>query len=147
MAQKQDVKNRAKDILEETLDREAAIVLARISEEMQMMFQDPFGSLNPRLTVGPDAFRGAFLCTRVARGAEARQRVNELLDVVGLSREDLQPLSPMSFPAVSASGSALPEPLPSTRNSLYAMSRFRRLMCRFSRRLSISSKICSGILG
>ncbi|KAA6232378.1 RidA family protein [Chlorobium phaeovibrioides] len=39
MAQKQDVKNRAKDILEETLDREAAIVLARISEEMQMMFQ------------------------------------------------------------------------------------------------------------
>jgi len=32
-----DVKNQAKDILEETLDREAVIVLARISEEMQLL--------------------------------------------------------------------------------------------------------------
>lgn len=33
-----DVKKQAKDILEETLDREAVIVLARISEEMQLLF-------------------------------------------------------------------------------------------------------------
>ncbi len=38
MAHKSDVKERAKDILEETLDREAVIVLARISEEMQLLF-------------------------------------------------------------------------------------------------------------
>jgi hypothetical protein len=38
MTQKVDVKARAKDILEETLDREAVIVLARISEEMQLLF-------------------------------------------------------------------------------------------------------------
>ncbi len=39
MIQKSDVKEQAKDILEETLDREAVLVLARISEEMQLLFQ------------------------------------------------------------------------------------------------------------
>jgi hypothetical protein len=39
MTQKSDVKEQAKDILEETLDREAVIVLARISEEMQLLFR------------------------------------------------------------------------------------------------------------
>lgn len=39
MTHKSDVKKQAKDILEETLDREAVIVLARISEEMQLLFQ------------------------------------------------------------------------------------------------------------
>ena len=38
MTQQSDVKDQAKDILEETLDREAVIVLARISEEMQLIF-------------------------------------------------------------------------------------------------------------
>ncbi len=38
MTHKSDVKERAKDILDETLDREAVIVLARISEEMQLIF-------------------------------------------------------------------------------------------------------------
>ncbi|MBF0585401.1 RidA family protein [Prosthecochloris sp. N3] len=40
MANKFDVKERAKDILEETLDREAVNVLATISQEMQMIFKD-----------------------------------------------------------------------------------------------------------
>ncbi|MBM3163162.1 MAG: RidA family protein [Chlorobi bacterium] len=39
MSHNSDVKKQAKDILEETLDREAVIVLARISEEMQLLFQ------------------------------------------------------------------------------------------------------------
>ncbi|TCD47168.1 RidA family protein [Chlorobium sp. N1] len=39
MERKQDVKDRAKDILEETLDKEAVIVLTRISEEMQLVFE------------------------------------------------------------------------------------------------------------
>jgi hypothetical protein len=38
MTHKSDVKERAKDILDETLDREAVIVLTRISEEMQLLF-------------------------------------------------------------------------------------------------------------
>ena len=38
MPQKSGVKEQAKDILEETLDKEAVIVLSRISEEMQLLF-------------------------------------------------------------------------------------------------------------
>ena len=57
-----------------------------LRRQMQMMFQDPFGSLNPRLTVGQMLSEVLFV-HKVARGDEARQRVNELLDVVGLSRE------------------------------------------------------------
>ena len=38
MTQKSGVKEQAKDILEENLDKEAVIVLARISEEMQFLF-------------------------------------------------------------------------------------------------------------
>ncbi|ARM30741.1 hypothetical protein [Prosthecochloris sp. HL-130-GSB] len=40
MANKFDVKERAKDILEETLDREAVNVLAAISQEMQGIFRE-----------------------------------------------------------------------------------------------------------
>ena len=40
MANKFDVKERAKDILEEALDREAVNVLAKISQEMQQIFRD-----------------------------------------------------------------------------------------------------------
>ncbi|HCD36070.1 ABC transporter ATP-binding protein [Chlorobium phaeovibrioides] len=57
-----------------------------LRSQMQMMFQDPFGSLNPRLTVG-QMLSEVLLVHRVARGAEARRRIHELLDVVGLSRE------------------------------------------------------------
>lgn len=39
MTQKRDVKERAQDILEEALDREAVLVLSRISEEMQLIFR------------------------------------------------------------------------------------------------------------
>ena len=52
--------------------------------DIQMVFQDPFASLNPRLTVG--AIVGEPLRNfRVARGAALRERVASLLDVVGLN--------------------------------------------------------------
>jgi oligopeptide transport system ATP-binding protein len=51
---------------------------------IQMIFQDPFASLNPRLTVG--AIVGEPLRNfRMARGAELRERVASLLEVVGLN--------------------------------------------------------------
>ncbi|MHC5079345.1 MAG: ABC transporter ATP-binding protein [Planctomycetota bacterium] len=52
--------------------------------DIQMIFQDPFASLNPRLTVG--SIVGEPLKNfRVARGAPLREKVSELLDVVGLN--------------------------------------------------------------
>jgi oligopeptide transport system ATP-binding protein len=52
---------------------------------LQIIFQDPYASLNPRMTVGQIV--GEPLETfRIAKGREAEQRVQELLETVGLSR-------------------------------------------------------------
>jgi oligopeptide/dipeptide ABC transporter ATP-binding protein len=60
--------------------------LRPLRREMQMVFQDPYASLNPRKRVGsiiaaPMRIHGA------GDGGERRRRVRELLDVVGLSPE------------------------------------------------------------
>jgi oligopeptide/dipeptide ABC transporter ATP-binding protein len=51
--------------------------------EMQIMFQDPFSSLNPRMTVG-SIISEPLRIHRVSRGKEREDRVAELLEVVGL---------------------------------------------------------------
>ena len=51
---------------------------------MQIIFQDPYSSLNPRLTVG-SIICEALTIHNLARGAAARERVAELLRLVGLS--------------------------------------------------------------
>ena len=58
--------------------------LRRYRRKMQMIFQDPYASLNPRMSVGsiigePLAIHG------LARGKERKERVQELLRVVGLN--------------------------------------------------------------
>ena len=50
---------------------------------MQIIFQDPYSSLNPRLAVG-DAIAEGPLVHGLARGAELERRVVQLLDRVGL---------------------------------------------------------------
>jgi oligopeptide transport system ATP-binding protein len=51
---------------------------------MQMIFQDPYASLNPRMTV--EQLVGEPLVNyRVAKGAELRDRVAKLLETVGLA--------------------------------------------------------------
>jgi len=64
-----------------TLGRRA---LRSLRREMQIVFQDPYSSLNPRLTVG-SMLGEALAIHRLARGAAARERVAELLTLVGLS--------------------------------------------------------------
>ncbi len=52
---------------------------------LQMIFQDPYASLNPRMTVGQ--IIGEPLDTfRLARGREADRRVQELMETVGLNK-------------------------------------------------------------
>lgn len=63
-----------------------AAALRALRREMQIVFQDPYGSLNPRLTVGA-AIREGLLVHRIAEGAAADQRVRALLDEVGLRAE------------------------------------------------------------
>lgn len=57
--------------------------LRRLRRRAQIVFQDPFGSLNPRLTVG-NALREVLKVHRLAAGDAARRRIAELLDIVGL---------------------------------------------------------------
>lgn len=80
--------------------------MRKLRREMQIIFQDPYGSLNPRMTVGamleePILVHGIGLQeanndesndktktpTITSRTRRARQRVAELLNLVGLSRE------------------------------------------------------------
>ena len=54
--------------------------------ELQMVFQDPFGSLNPRRRVA-DIVAEPLLRVRGADRATARRAAEELLELVGLGRE------------------------------------------------------------
>jgi oligopeptide transport system ATP-binding protein len=63
--------------------------LRAMRRRMQVVFQDPFSSLNPRMTVGA-ALAEPLAIHRIARGARARERVAELLDQVGLAPDHAQ---------------------------------------------------------
>src|SRR5579884_874134 len=58
--------------------------LRRLRRDMQIIFQDPYSSLNPRMTVG-DIIGEPLEIHNLARGKEKIRRVQELLEVVGLS--------------------------------------------------------------
>jgi peptide/nickel transport system ATP-binding protein len=57
--------------------------LRRLRRRMQIIFQDPYSSLNPRMTVGAAVAEGIEI-HRLARGAEVGRRVQRLLEEVGL---------------------------------------------------------------
>jgi oligopeptide/dipeptide ABC transporter ATP-binding protein len=57
--------------------------LRQLRRRMQIVFQDPYSSLNPRRTVG-DAIGEPLFVHGLARGAEIDRRVGQLLERVGL---------------------------------------------------------------
>jgi oligopeptide/dipeptide ABC transporter ATP-binding protein len=60
--------------------------LRLMRRRMQMIVQDPYGSLNPRRRVG-SIIGDPFAVHGVASGAERRRRVQELMSLVGLNPE------------------------------------------------------------
>ena len=60
--------------------------MRKLRRRMQIIFQDPFSSLNPRMTIGAIVREGLTI-HRIAEGAAADARVRELLDEVGLRPE------------------------------------------------------------
>lgn len=52
---------------------------------MQMVFQDPYASLNPRMAIG-EILEESLLVHGMGSGQERRRRVGELLDAVGLEQ-------------------------------------------------------------
>ena len=58
--------------------------LRRMRQRMQVIFQDPYASLNPRMKIG-DAIGHSLEIFGVARGEEKRRRVMEIMERVGLT--------------------------------------------------------------
>ena len=69
--------------------------LKAFRRNMQMIFQDPFSSLNPRMTV-LELVGEPLLAHGIARGQELEDRVAEMVNAVGLKVEHL-PRYPHSF--------------------------------------------------
>lgn len=60
--------------------------LRQFRKRMQIIFQDPFSSLNPRMTVG-NIIGEALTIHKLAKGDDRGRRVEELLKMVGLRPE------------------------------------------------------------
>ncbi|MFQ5840712.1 MAG: ABC transporter ATP-binding protein [Candidatus Methylomirabilales bacterium] len=62
--------------------------MRRLRRKMQIVFQDPYSSLNPRMTVEEIVGEGLWI-HKIARGKELRDRVVHILQQVGLGPEHL----------------------------------------------------------
>lgn len=60
--------------------------LRKLRREMQIVFQDPYASLNPRMTIG-EIIAEPLLVHKVGKARERRDAVYDLLKIVGLSDE------------------------------------------------------------
>ena len=75
------------------------IELKQVRRELQMVFQDPYSSLNPRMRVVDCVGEGLVLHRLVSSRSEKRERVAELLKAVGLLPEYMD-----RFPAQFSGG-------------------------------------------
>jgi oligopeptide/dipeptide ABC transporter ATP-binding protein len=78
------VRHRGKDIYQ--MGRHE---LRRLRRQIQLVMQDPYTSLNPRMTVGDLIGEPFDIHPEVAPRRERRQKVQELLEVVGLNPEHI----------------------------------------------------------
>lgn len=62
--------------------------LKALRKKMQLIFQDPFGSLNPRMTVG-EALEEVLYVHNMGDAKQRRKRAIELLEMVGLTKRYL----------------------------------------------------------
>lgn len=61
--------------------------LRKFNQSMQMIFQDPYASLNPRMTVKDIIAEGLDIHNLSRNKKERTDRVNELLEIVGLNKD------------------------------------------------------------
>ncbi|MER6684839.1 ABC transporter ATP-binding protein [Streptomyces olivaceoviridis] len=71
----------------EDITRLSGRALKAVRRNIQMVFQDPYTSLNPRMTVGDIIGEPYDIHPEAAPKGDRRRRVQELLDVVGLNPE------------------------------------------------------------
>ncbi|MHC0430188.1 ABC transporter ATP-binding protein [Streptomyces sp. O3] len=71
----------------EDITRLSGRALKAVRRNIQMVFQDPYTSLNPRMTVGDIIGEPYEIHPEVAPKGDRRRKVQDLLDVVGLNPE------------------------------------------------------------
>ncbi|MEA2022104.1 MAG: dipeptide ABC transporter ATP-binding protein [Candidatus Caldatribacteriota bacterium] len=64
--------------------------IRRARREIQIIFQDPFGSLNPRMTVGDIVGESLFIHNIVKNRRSGEERVKKLLETVGLNASHMR---------------------------------------------------------
>ncbi len=62
--------------------------MAGLRKDIQLIFQDPYASLNPRMTI-EEVISEPLTIHGISKGAEKRKRVEELLELVGLSTDHI----------------------------------------------------------
>ncbi|CAH2714950.1 Vitamin B12 import ATP-binding protein BtuD [Neobacillus rhizosphaerae] len=72
---------------ESIFGRKPGSELQKLNQKIQMIFQDPYSSLNPRLTVADIIAEGMDIHELYTNKKERMERVYELLETVGLNRE------------------------------------------------------------
>src|SRR5699024_4171651 len=68
-------------------DNNTATQLKEFNQNMQSIFQDPYAALNPRMTVTDIVAEGLDIHGLVKSKKERKERVNALLETVGLNKE------------------------------------------------------------
>ena len=105
--------------------------MKHMRKDMQLIFQDPYESLNPRMTVS-QAIQAPMLIQGMYKSkdkAALEKRTLEMMDMVGLARRLVN-----SYPHELGSELALRVRLRLNRSSLYVMNLYRRWMYQFRRR-------------
>jgi oligopeptide/dipeptide ABC transporter ATP-binding protein len=75
-------------VSEYSLDEKDTETMRMLRKEMQIVFQDPFSSLNPRMLI-KDVVGEPLLVHGLSKGEELRDRVTAMLERVGLNPEHL----------------------------------------------------------
>jgi oligopeptide/dipeptide ABC transporter ATP-binding protein len=96
LASKKEKEKAPKDLMAEyedisgqyALNQKGDEELRKLRREMQIVFQDPFSSLNPRMLI-KDIIGEPMMVHGVARGDELKSRVTALMEKVGLNPEHL----------------------------------------------------------
>ena len=120
--------------------------IQNLRKQMQVVFQDPYSSLNPRMTVADIIGEPLDIHKLYKTEKEREEKVVYLLELVGLNSDHKRRYAHES-PAASASASASPARSLWTRNSLWRMSRSRRWTCPSRRRSSTPSWSCRSAWG
>ena len=115
--------------------------LRALRPKMQMIFQDPQASLNPRMTVGSIIAEPLDEHARLGK-AERRARVMELMDAVGPQPAVRQPLSARVLRRPAPAHRHRPGARARTRSSSSATSPLPRSTFRSRRRSSTCSRTC-----